>query len=254
MLYIFKSSVVGISRDGSLAQTRPEIAAQWHPSMNENITPNDITEKSTYKAWWLGNDGGAWQAIFSARCRKNGGTKRSKSLVIKCVNDLQTLRPDLAKEWNYEKNGEVEITSVMPGSKNKIWWICYKAHEWQATVTSRNVSYESALKMCDYMKKPIGSDKPLSSKTVLHHHRLISSMLSSAVEWGILFSNPCDRTKAQRVEKDLNNLYCTTPRGSELTNIYPRIIIRVFFQFGNSQFYRAVAASASRINRFNPLQ
>lgn len=71
-----------------------------------------------------------------------------------------------------------------------------------------NVSYESALKMCEYMKKPIGelftpigSDKPLSSKTVLHHHRLISSMLSSAVEWGILFSNPCDRTKAPRVEK-----------------------------------------------------
>lgn len=48
---------------------------------------------------------------------------------------------------------------------------------------------------------PVGTDKPLSSKTVLHHHRLISSILSTAVEWGALFSNPCDRTKPPRTER-----------------------------------------------------
>lgn len=47
----------------------------------------------------------------------------------------------------------------------------------------------------------IDINKPLASKTVLHHHRLISSILSTAVEWGALFSNPCDRTKPPRVEK-----------------------------------------------------
>lgn len=48
---------------------------------------------------------------------------------------------------------------------------------------------------------PIDTNKPLSSKTVLHHHRLISSILSTAVEWGALFANPCDRTKPPKVEK-----------------------------------------------------
>lgn len=48
---------------------------------------------------------------------------------------------------------------------------------------------------------PIDISKPLSAKTVLHHHRLISSIFSTAVEWGALFSNPCDRTKPPRVEK-----------------------------------------------------
>lgn len=47
---------------------------------------------------------------------------------------------------------------------------------------------------------PVGTDKALSSKTVLHHHRLISSILSTAVEWGVLFSNPCDRTKPPKAE------------------------------------------------------
>jgi integrase len=41
----------------------------------------------------------------------------------------------------------------------------------------------------------VDKDKPLSSVTILKHHRLISSILSTAVEWGVLFSNPCERTK-----------------------------------------------------------
>lgn len=49
--------------------------------------------------------------------------------------------------------------------------------------------------------EPIGTDKPLASKTVLHHHRLISSILSTAVEWGVLFANPCDRTKPPKCER-----------------------------------------------------
>lgn len=48
---------------------------------------------------------------------------------------------------------------------------------------------------------PVGTNKPLSSKTVLHYHRLISSILSTAVEWGALFANPCERTKSPRVER-----------------------------------------------------
>lgn len=42
--------------------------------------------------------------------------------------------------------------------------------------------------------------KPLSSKTILHHHRLISVILATAVEWQVIFSNPCDRVRPPRVE------------------------------------------------------
>ena len=49
---------------------------------------------------------------------------------------------------------------------------------------------------------PIGDgNKTLSGKTVQHHHRLISVILHTAVEWGILYSNPCDRTKSPRAEE-----------------------------------------------------
>lgn len=71
-----------------------------------------------------------------------------------------------------------------------------------------NCTQSTAKKLCKGLDmplqevfSPIDTDKPLSSKTVLHHHRLISSILSTAVEWGVIFANPCDRTKPPRVEK-----------------------------------------------------
>jgi len=45
------------------------------------------------------------------------------------------------------------------------------------------------------------NEKPLSDRTVLHHHRLISSILTCAVQWQLLASNPATRVKAPRVEK-----------------------------------------------------
>lgn len=82
----------------------------------------------------------------------------------------------------------------------------------KSTVSSfkhgRNVNIESAQKLCDYLQlplkeifSPIGDDCKLSPETILYHHRLISSMLSDAVEWGILESNPCSRTKPPKTTK-----------------------------------------------------
>lgn len=42
--------------------------------------------------------------------------------------------------------------------------------------------------------------KPLSGKSILHYHRFISSILSTAVQWQVLYSNPCARVKPPRVE------------------------------------------------------
>ena len=49
---------------------------------------------------------------------------------------------------------------------------------------------------------PVGDGKKtLSGTTIQHYHRLISVILNTAVEWGVLFANPCDRTKTPRAEE-----------------------------------------------------
>ena len=67
---------------------------------------------------------------------------------------LAEARPDLAKEWNYEKNGDLRPEDVSCGSNKKVWWIYHYAvpddypvellrgknfdFEWEAKVYARN--------------------------------------------------------------------------------------------------------------------
>jgi len=46
-----------------------------------------------------------------------------------------------------------------------------------------------------------GKPGGLSERTILHHHRLISSMLTCAVQWQLLLINPASRVKAPKVER-----------------------------------------------------
>jgi len=43
------------------------------------------------------------------------------------------------------------------------------------------------------------ADKGLNSKTILHHHRLISAILNKAIKWQVLLSNPASRVELPRV-------------------------------------------------------
>ena len=36
----------------SLAETHPEIAKQWHPTKNGDLSPNNVTPGSNKKVWW----------------------------------------------------------------------------------------------------------------------------------------------------------------------------------------------------------
>jgi len=44
-------------------------------------------------------------------------------------------------------------------------------------------------------------DRGLASRTILHHHRLIKTILNTAVKWGYLFSNPADRCDSPKTSK-----------------------------------------------------
>ena len=48
------------------------------------------------------------------------GTKTKRKFI-----SLAEARPDLAKEWNYEKNGDLRPEDMSYGSKKKVWWILH---------------------------------------------------------------------------------------------------------------------------------
>ena len=64
--------------------------------------------------------------------------KRFRGRVIAGINDLATLKPELAQEWS-EKN-EINPTEVSVGSHKKALWKCKYGHEWEASIKSQTIN------------------------------------------------------------------------------------------------------------------
>lgn len=53
-------------------------------------------------------------------------------------NSLLSENPELASQWNYERNENKRPEHYYPNSNCKVYWICPLGHEWEATIQSRN--------------------------------------------------------------------------------------------------------------------
>ena len=53
------------------------------------------------------------------------------------VNDLATTHPHLIKEWHPTKNSCVTPHNVTHGTYKKVWWVCERGHEWEASICDR---------------------------------------------------------------------------------------------------------------------
>ena len=50
---------------------------------------------------------------------------------------LSASHPDIAKEWNYDKNHDVLVSEVTAGSDRRVWWIGKCLHEWESKISNR---------------------------------------------------------------------------------------------------------------------
>lgn len=51
----------------NLAVKYPSVAELWHPRLNGDLTPSEVTPKSRMRVWWLCNEdecGNAWEAVI----------------------------------------------------------------------------------------------------------------------------------------------------------------------------------------------
>lgn len=56
----------------NLAQANPQLAAEWHPEKNGDLTPQQVTTGSHKKAWWCCNIGHEWEAPVYSRNQGHG--------------------------------------------------------------------------------------------------------------------------------------------------------------------------------------
>jgi len=125
------------SPDNCLATVAPELAAEWHPTKNGGLRPEDLPFGSHRKGWWLCPKGHAYQALVSSRYHRSSGCRRCRNQVVDEDNCLATLRPDLAAEWHPTRNEPLMPRDVVPNSRRVVFWRCAAGHEWPTMVCTR---------------------------------------------------------------------------------------------------------------------
>ena len=141
-----KRVIVG---ENDLQTSHPEIAAQWHPTLNGSMTPQSVSSFSNRKAWWICDKGHEYQSQISSRTTRQCGCPYcSGRKVLAGFNDLQTLEPKVAAQWHPSLNGSLTPEMVTTGSHTKVWWQCSEGHVWKAVVHSRARSQKTGCPVC----------------------------------------------------------------------------------------------------------
>lgn len=125
-----------VTTENSLATKRPDLAKEWHPTKNGELTPNDVSEGSNKKTWWRCSVRHEWEAKISNRAVGNGCPYCAGKLTTPQTS-LQETHPELASEWHPTKNGSLTPNDVSHGSNKKVWWLSPEGYEWEAMVVRR---------------------------------------------------------------------------------------------------------------------
>ena len=140
--------------DYNLAVIHPLSIDFWDYEANDGLSPDLLTPSSGKKVWWvrecntdIGLQRHKWDAPVDWMA-KNGFKcpycSTSNARVLKGFNDLETLYPNIAKEWDYSKNGNLKPDDILSKASKKVWWVkeCvpnnpYGTHSWKTSIRHR---------------------------------------------------------------------------------------------------------------------
>ncbi len=110
---------------------------EWDSDKNKPYS--EYTKNSNHSVWWVCSKCGYnYKSKISNRTILHRGCPLcANQIVLAGKNDLSTTHPQLALEWNHEKNGSTTPEKVTYGSGKKVWWKCPIGHEYQATILHR---------------------------------------------------------------------------------------------------------------------
>lgn len=230
--------VVSYEKNNSLLVKFPEIAKEWNYDKNGNLTPDLFSHSSNQPLWWKCVKGHEWIATISDRTRtsKNGCPFCSNKRVLKGYNDLKTVYPQIASEWDYEKNDLVP-DEVLYGSPKKVWWRCKKGHVWQAAIVNRTRNNLGCPVCSNHKVLPdyndlesnypdIASEWDHEKNTFLTPNQ-VSFHYDNKVWWLCSKGHSYEATVFDRVERERGCPYCSSnkvlPGFNDLESLFPDV-------------------------------
>lgn len=122
-----------------LKTVAPAAAVRWDPELNGRDTPDRVSAGSSRQAWWRCEKGHFWRSPI--RFQSSGERGCPYCMGMKAwygFNDLETVAPELAAQWDSEKNKELTPRQVTAFSNKKAWWRCPRNHSFQAAISARS--------------------------------------------------------------------------------------------------------------------
>lgn len=116
----------------------PHLRKLWDFDKNKNINPETMTPGSNKKVWWKCEKGHNYKKDINTVKEQITGCPYCNGKSLAGVNDLATLYPEIAKEWDYDRN-DFSPSDVVPKSCKRAWWICSidNSHRWECQISTR---------------------------------------------------------------------------------------------------------------------
>lgn len=132
-----KGTKVGLSN--CLATKYPNLAKEWHPIKNGNLSPHNTTCNPHKKSWWICSTcGREWETRISDRVNHNSGCPYCAWILATKQYNLLVHNPELCKEWNYELNKK-DPSEYLPYSNKKVYWTCKDCGNiWKINISNRS--------------------------------------------------------------------------------------------------------------------
>lgn len=138
-----------VSGENDLASGNPRLASEWLQEKNEGLRPDQVSMFSNRRVWWQCRLGHQWRAVIAHRNKNGSGCPVcAGKMVWKGFNDLQSQRPDIAREWHPTLNGKLSPEDIYVGSSQQCWWQCAHGHVWKTMVNVRTRENGSGCPAC----------------------------------------------------------------------------------------------------------
>jgi hypothetical protein len=111
-----------VSATNRLATNAPEVAVQWHPTRNGNLTAVDVTSGTSTMYWWLCDvdPDHEWEASSFSRVSRGRGCPCCSGRKVMTFNNLVVTKPSAAM-WSGSGQNDCSPEDVRGGS-NKLYW------------------------------------------------------------------------------------------------------------------------------------
>lgn len=119
-----------------LQSQEPGIAAEWDRQLNE-LSPEEVVTGYGIAHWVCKNYGHKWTATVYDRVHiGNSCPVCQNRRIAKGFNSIPVRSPQLAAEWDVEKNG-ISANDFTGPLSGYAWWKCEQKHSWKASILSR---------------------------------------------------------------------------------------------------------------------